>query len=102
MINFRGNKMENNIRRAVVAGTFYPNNPEILRKELSERIEINENKKSIITLISPHAGYYYSGSCAGKGMGAINIPDRVIILGVDHSGMGYPYAIDGNDLHQTF
>lgn len=89
--------MSEKIRQAVVAGTFYPDDAEILRKELSERIEIKENKLSPIVLISPHAGYYYSGSCAGKGFGLVNIPDTVIILGVDHRGSAYPYAIDGHD-----
>lgn len=89
--------MSEKIRQAVVAGTFYPDDSEVLRKELSERIEIKKDKESPIVLISPHAGYYYSGSCAGKGFGSINIPDRVIILGVDHRGSAYPYAIDGHD-----
>ena len=87
----------NVMRRTAVAGTFYPDNPDLLRQDLSQRIWIRENKESVIALISPHAGYFYSGNCAGKGFGAINIPDRVIIIGVNHSGVGSPLAIDGHN-----
>lgn len=87
----------NIMRRPAVAGTFYPDNPELLSEDLTQRIRILENKKSVIALISPHAGYFYSGICAGKGFGAINIPDRVIVLGVNHSGIGASLAIDGHD-----
>lgn len=93
--------MKNRIRKPVVAGTFYPDDPEILSKELADRIVIKEKKKSAIALISPHAGYFYSGNCAGKGFGAVQIPERVIILGLDHRGTGYPYALDGHDYWRT-
>jgi AmmeMemoRadiSam system protein B len=84
------------IRKTVVAGTFYSANPEILESEVSKMIVNNSKKINSTVLISPHAGYVYSGNCAGKGYGSIVIPERVIILGLDHSGSGYPYAIDAH------
>ncbi|MEN8222638.1 MAG: AmmeMemoRadiSam system protein B [Acidobacteriota bacterium] len=89
------------IRYPSVAGTFYPGHKDTLKKEVEGMIEQKEKKTDVIGLISPHAGYIYSGSCAGKGFGSINIPDRIVILGVNHRGEGYPMAIDGNDKWAT-
>ena len=89
------------IRSAVVAGAFYPENKTILETELEKLIHFSNTKRKVIGLISPHAGYIYSGSCAGKGFGAVKIPDTVIILGVNHHGFGHPCAVDGHDFWST-
>ncbi|MGE5339928.1 MAG: AmmeMemoRadiSam system protein B [Candidatus Omnitrophota bacterium] len=85
------------IRKPAVAGSFYPGNKKDLERELKEYIRVAETRRKVIGLIAPHAGYIYSAGCAGKGFGAIEIPGTVIILGVNHRGIGHPYAIDGND-----
>lgn len=89
------------IRRPVVAGQFYPGSKSSLERELSEMIPVSTEKKKVIGLISPHAGYVYSGSCAGKGFSVVEVPDRVIVLGVNHRGMGHDFAVDGNDSWNT-
>jgi len=89
------------IRRPAVAGSFYPGVKASLEKELAQYIEISKNKKKVLGLISPHAGYIYSGSCAGKGFGQVEIPGTVIILGVNHQGYGHSFAVDGNDYWHT-
>ncbi len=89
------------IRYPSVAGTFYPGREGPLKKEVEEMIQSTGKKLNVIGLISPHAGYVYSGSCAGKGFGSVNIPNTIIILGVNHRGEGYPMAIDGNDKWNT-
>ncbi len=89
------------VRRPVVAGSFYPGNKSSLVKELSQFIPLVSEKKKVIGLISPHAGYVYSGGCAGKGFGSIDVPDRIIILGVNHRGMGHSFAVDGSDHWNT-
>ena len=84
-----------------VAGMFYPGNAAMLRADV-ERFSQNKGKKiGVKGLISPHAGYIYSGSCAGKGLGSVVIPDRVVILGVNHRGAGHPMAVDGNSRWNT-
>jgi len=85
------------LREPVVAGTFYPGSKSVLERQLEEMIDVSLQKKKVIGLVSPHAGYVYSGGCAGKGFGAVELPDTIIILGVNHYGFGHPYAIDGND-----
>ena len=88
------------VRRPAVAGMFYPGEKGALEKELAEMVDTTQSQQ-VLGLISPHAGYVYSGGCAGKGFGRIKVTDTVIILGVNHSGFGHPFAIDGNDSWQT-
>ncbi|MCX6580843.1 MAG: AmmeMemoRadiSam system protein B [Candidatus Aminicenantes bacterium] len=89
------------VRKPVVAGSFYPGSKSSLEKELSRLIPFVREKKKVIGLISPHAGYVYSGGCAGKGFGSIQVPGKVIILGVNHRGMGHSVAVDGSEHWNT-
>jgi len=89
------------IRYPTVAGMFYPKEIDILRSEVEDLVREDKARMSVIGLISPHAGYIYSGGCAGRGFGRIKIPERIIILGVNHNGRGHPMAIDGNDKWNT-
>jgi AmmeMemoRadiSam system protein B len=90
------------LRQPVVAGSFYPGESQVLKSELEEYIRFADTKKKVIGLISPHAGYIYSGGCAGKGFGQVEVPDTVIILGVNHSwGLGHPFAVDDHDHWRT-
>jgi hypothetical protein len=84
-------------RKPVVAGTFYPGSERVLRQTLEDIVPHVKEKKKVIGIVSPHAGYVYSGGCAGKVFAAVQVPDYVIILGVNHQGMGHPYAVDGHD-----
>jgi len=72
-----------------VAGVFYPSEPEILKKEVDNFIqgaEYQDIKGELIALISPHAGYQFSGQVAGYAYR--NLHDRpvktVIIIGPAH------------------
>ena len=60
-------------------------------------------RERVIGLVSPHAGYMYSGACAGKGFGRIALDGTVILLGINHFhyGTGSPLAIDGHDEWET-
>ncbi len=89
------------IRKPAVAGSFYPGSKTSLEKELEDMIEFSETRKKVLGLISPHAGYVYSGCCAGRGFGAVEIPGTVIILGVNHRGYGHPFAVDGSEYWNT-
>jgi len=52
-------------------------------------------------VISPHAGYIYSGAIAGKLFSTITVPDRVILLGPNHHGLGHPGAVSTVDAWET-
>jgi AmmeMemoRadiSam system protein B len=58
------------IREPAVAGMFYPSERSVLDREvdaLLERVEVEEVKGELRGLISPHAGYIYSGYTAANG-----------------------------------
>ncbi|MEN2983494.1 MAG: AmmeMemoRadiSam system protein B [Dictyoglomaceae bacterium] len=76
-----------------VAGYFYPRDKEELIKYLEKFIKREEKTIRAKGCISPHAGYIYSGSTAGKVYAGIDIPDKVILLGPNHHGLGYPSSI---------
>ena len=46
-----------------------------------------------MALISPHAGYVYSGAIAGQVYSQIEIPQTVLIIGPNHTGNGSPAAL---------
>jgi AmmeMemoRadiSam system protein B len=81
-----------NIRRPAVAGLFYPDDPEALRRlvrgllDRAPRRAIGPPK----ALIAPHAGYAFSGPIAASAYAALEAPGRhpirrVVILGTAHS-----------------
>lgn len=80
-------------RQPAVAGQFYPGNGEQLRADLSRLIPENNSTKRVKGIISPHAGYVYSGSIAGKVFSQIEIPATVLIIGPNHHGEGAAAAL---------
>ena len=81
------------MRKPVVAGQFYPASASQLRKMISTFIDERAEKEEVIGLVSPHAGYIYSGPVAGAVISRIKFKDTFIILGPNHSGMGKPLSI---------
>ncbi|MDF1578108.1 MAG: AmmeMemoRadiSam system protein B, partial [Desulfobulbales bacterium] len=83
------------LRAPAVAGQFYPADRDALAAAVSELIpEISpRDKKEALAVISPHAGYIYSGAVAGLTFAGINIPENVIILGPNHHGLGATLAL---------
>jgi hypothetical protein len=80
-------------RGPAVAGTFYPGRKEQLRETVNEMVDRGASKTKALGIISPHAGYIYSGRGAGMVFSRVEITDDVIILGVNHRGIGADVAI---------
>ncbi len=89
------------IRHPAVAGQFYPGSEQALRSELDRIIPDIALKKDVTGVISPHAGYLYSGQPAGQLLASINIPKIVVILGPNHHGTGAIAALSPDDSWQT-
>lgn len=89
------------IREPVVAGKFYPDDPETLRKTIELKTVEVETKYNAKGVVSPHAGYFYSGDIAAKVYSYIEIPDTIIILGPNHNGLGGFYSLSGADYWKT-
>jgi AmmeMemoRadiSam system protein B len=83
------------LRLPVVAGTFYPDNPRALTKQIQDftRSPAVAEKISCHACLVPHAGYAYSGHVAAAVYGRITLPKRIIVLGVRHFPYGEEAAI---------
>jgi len=80
-------------RQPYVAGYFYPDQPEILKKTVESFIPKRAEKHKAIGLVSPHAGYEYSGPVAGAVYSSAIIPEKVIILAPAHHHLGSLFAV---------
>lgn len=92
-------------RATAVAGMFYPDNAMELRalidqsfsnqrfgpgKVRSSTLSTNNRNRKIYGIVSPHAGYIYSGAVAANGfyeVATVNFRD-VIMVGPNHYGIG--------------
>ena len=80
------------VRHSILAGSWYPASYEALKKTVDDYINKAEPKtdltgKRVFALISPHAGYRYSGKAAAYGYNLIkgnNSIKRVIVLAPSH------------------
>jgi len=93
-------------RRPAVAGTFYEGDARSLREQIEwcythahgpgEVPRVSADKRSLIGLVSPHAGYMYSGPVAAHGfayMARDGRPKSVVIIGPNHTGVGSGVSI---------
>ena len=82
------------IRKPVVAGQFYPSDPQALKKLIADfGLKKCDKKEKIISCILPHAGYIYSGKVAARVLSQIEIGETCIILGPNHTGYGAACSI---------
>ena len=81
------------LRTAVVAHQFYPGDPATLSQTLASLIPAESAKVNALAVVSPHAGYVYSGGVAGETFARVNIPQDIIIMGPNHHGLGAPVAL---------
>lgn len=77
------------IREPSVSGSFYPGNPIVLKRDIEGYIkdaDVGLIKGDIKGIISPHAGYMYSGHVAAYGFKAISksVYDTVIVIAPSH------------------
>jgi len=103
------------IRRPAVAGLFYESEPERLKEQIRQTflhklgpgklpVVGQKFKADILGIVSPHAGYIYSGHVAAHGFYRLSEsgkPDIVFILGPNHHGLGDPLALSTSELWET-
>ena len=95
------------MRYPAVAGAFYPSGEETLRKDVEKCFSKEAgspklgNKKALRAVISPHAGYVYSGWVAAYAYkevaGSFSQPPTFVILGPNHTGRGSGVALSQED-----
>ena len=91
------------IRQPAASGSFYPDNPEVLRAMLEgylQQVVITPADKVPKAIITPHAGYIYSGEIAASAYARLRPKrgtlKRVVLLGPSHrvgfSGLALSHA----------
>ena len=105
-----------NIRRPTVANQFYEGDAEALREQIKNcflhdfgpgklpEINLNNYPRSIVGLISPHAGYMYSGPVAATAFNDLAFdgkPETIVLLGPNHTGYGSALSIMNKGIWQT-
>jgi MEMO1 family protein len=91
-----------NDREPVAAGRFYPANKETLTRDLSILFATSEKpseKMKVRALISPHAGYVFSGKTAASAYSAI--PKSTIYKNIFLIGSSHVMAFDGASVFNT-
>ena len=96
------------IRKPAVAGTFYPDNPELLKKTIEDcfkhkfgvgfipELKDFDGTDYPINVMVPHAGYIYSGPVASHSYCQIvqnGFPEVFIILSPNHTGYGSEISV---------
>lgn len=85
--------MLRSIREPAVAGLFYPAEPEILARDVdalladaATHISVEETRRARV-LVSPHAGYAYSGAVAARAFAllAARGVESVVLIGPSHT-----------------
>lgn len=103
------------MRKPVVAGSFYAGSAEGLRRQIEGCFQHTlgpgalpgvhkAGGRQILGLVSPHAGYMYSGPVAAHGffqLATEEKPDVIVIVGPNHRGMGAEVALSKEDRWQT-
>ncbi len=87
------------LRKPIVADKFYPGDPAELKKFLDDTMggTPKTQPKKGLAIVSPHAGYIYSGTVAAETISAVNVPETVIIIGPNHHGRGAALAVGTDD-----
>jgi hypothetical protein len=80
------------IREPAVAGSWYPDNPDVLSQDIKRYLENAKKEKiegKVIALVSPHAGYIYSGQVAAHAYKSIEGKtfDTVVVVAPSHRAL---------------
>lgn len=76
------------IREPAVAGRFYPGDEAGLRRTVETLLGPAVEPRPAIALVGPHAGYVYSGAILGQTYARVVVPQRVVLMCPNHTGLG--------------
>lgn len=76
------------VRPCSVAGQFYPRDPHHLEQLVAGYLEGRKSPGGVVGIVSPHAGYPYSGAVAGQAFGALDpgFSGTFVVIGPSHRG----------------
>lgn len=64
-------------------------------------VDVDREKADAICVVSPHAGYEYSGPVAGAVFSSVRLPDKFILLGPSHRHVQTRFAIVQKGVWET-
>ena len=79
-------------RESAVSGMFYHEDKDTLTKQLEEMFS-KAREGSNRMVVSPHAGYAYSGKTAAHAISSLRKTKEFIVLGPNHTGRGKEFSI---------
>lgn len=96
----------NNIRQPAVAGLFYPSDSSRLLAEIQTMLSAAQSRPvslNIFGIVSPHAGYIYSGQTAAYGFNLLKNRnyDKVIVISPSHREYFSRVSIYNGDAYKT-
>ncbi len=99
-------KKDAGIRPSVIAGTWYPGTRQGLLKTVDEYLSQVQQPAvpgPLVGLISPHAGYAYSGLTAAHAYHQLQDQcfDTIVLLGPSHRAWVGDYAVSTEDAYET-
>ncbi len=80
-------------RSPVVAGQFYPGVKTQWESLVRRYLAASDAETPAFLAMVPHAGYIYSGAIAGETLASVVLPETVLLLGPNHTGLGTPLSI---------
>ncbi|MFC2132971.1 AmmeMemoRadiSam system protein B [Bacteroidota bacterium] len=94
------------IRHSAIAGSWYPGTEKQLRKEINLMLDLTKPEEQIddiLGLISPHAGYRYSGLTAAYGYNLVQNKkyEKAIVLAPSHREYFPGVSIYSGDAYET-
>jgi len=89
------------VRKPAVAGMFYEGDSTGLRKRLDGLFAGIRPGRGFRMVVSPHAGYMYSGKTAAQAIASLKPAKSFVVLGPNHTGMGQPFSITGRGAWNT-
>jgi AmmeMemoRadiSam system protein B len=95
-------------RPAYVAGSFYPDDPQRLLAQLAALLAAapsSEDASGALAIVSPHAGYRYSGPVAASAFSQLMprraLVQRAVVLGPAHFSRLQGIALPRSDAYET-
>lgn len=94
------------IMKPVLAGSFYTSDPVKLREQINTFLlntDLERDYPEALGIISPHAGYIYSGQCAAYGYNALKLKDfeLAVIIAPCHRYIGFEYSVGDFTAYRT-
>lgn len=88
-------------RQPYVSGQFYPARARELRDMIAGMVDPSAARDKAIAVMSPHAGYIYSGPVAGAVFSSVDLPETFVVLGPAHRPISSVFAMQGEGSWST-